>query len=67
MILDFHTHIFPENIAHRAVYGLEFTGRVVAYTDGTLEELRLSMKEAGRHPFRRTSHRHKAGAVPSYQ
>ena len=47
MILDFHTHIFPENIAHRAVYGLEFTGRVVAYTDGTLEELRLSMKEAG--------------------
>lgn len=47
MIIDFHTHIFPDNIAHRAVYNLEFTGRVVAYTDGTLEELRLSMKEAG--------------------
>ena len=37
MIIDFHTHIFPDNIAHRAVYNLEFTGRVVAYTDGTLE------------------------------
>ena len=47
MIIDFHTHIFPDKIAHKAVYGLEFTGRVVAYTDGTLEELRLSMKEAG--------------------
>ena len=47
MIIDFHTHIFPNTVAHRAVCNLEQVGRVVAYTDGTLEDLRHSMKEAG--------------------
>ena len=47
MIIDFHTHIFPNTVAHRAVCNLEQVGRVVAYTDGTLEDLKHSMKEAG--------------------
>ncbi len=47
MIIDFHAHIFPNTVAHRAVCNLEQVGRVVAYTDGTLEDLRHSMKEAG--------------------
>ena len=33
MIIDFHTHIFPDNIAHRAVYNLEFTGREMCIRD----------------------------------
>lgn len=47
MLIDFHTHIFPDKVAHRAVSNLEFIGRVAAYTDGTLEDLRRSMKESG--------------------
>lgn len=47
MLIDFHTHIFPNKVAHRAVCSLEQAGRVVAYADGTLEDLRYSMKEGG--------------------
>ena len=46
MIIDFHTHIFPDKIADRAVWKLERIGRVAAYTDGTLDDLRRSMKES---------------------
>ena len=47
MIVDFHAHIFPDKIAHRAVGNLEQVGRVAAFTDGTLSGLKSSMKEAG--------------------
>ena len=67
MIIDFHTHIFPNTVAHRAVCNLEQVGRVVAYTDGTLEDLQHSMKEAGRHPFGGASHRDEALPVPPHQ
>lgn len=47
MIIDFHTHIFPDKIAARTISHLEHVGHVAAYTDGTLEDLRRSMKESG--------------------
>lgn len=47
MIIDFHTHIFPDKIAERAMKKLESSADVHAYTDGTREGLSASMKEAG--------------------
>lgn len=47
MIIDFHTHIFPDKIATKTVGHLERVGHVVAYTDGTLGDLKRSMKESG--------------------
>lgn len=47
MIIDFHTHIFPDKIAGAAVSKLESSAGVKAYTDGTLEGLLTSMKKAG--------------------
>jgi hypothetical protein len=47
MIIDFHTHIFPDKIAVKTVNHLEYIGRIKAYADGTLEDLKRSMKEAG--------------------
>lgn len=47
MIIDFHAHVFPHQIASRTVHHLEQQGRVVSYADGTVEDLKLSMKEAG--------------------
>ncbi len=45
MIIDFHTHIFPDKIAKKTIEFLEAEGNVKAYTDGTLEGLIRSMKE----------------------
>lgn len=55
MLIDFHTHIFPDKIAERAIASLE--GNLLkhtkdeslskAYTRGTLKELKDSMKEQG--------------------
>lgn len=46
MIIDFHTHIFPDKIAHKTVHNLELVGNIHAYTDGTVTDLKRSMKEA---------------------
>lgn len=46
MIIDFHTHIFPDKIAPRTIAKLEKNSHTRAYTDGTLEGLKRSMKEA---------------------
>jgi len=46
--IDFHTHIFPDKIAKRAVAALaEESGDYVPRTDGTLKGLLASMDEAG--------------------
>lgn len=45
MLIDFHTHIFPDKIARKTIEILEEVGNVKAYTDGTLAGLRKSMKE----------------------
>lgn len=47
MIIDFHTHTFPERIAAAAVSKLSTAGRIPAHTDGTADALRASMARAG--------------------
>lgn len=55
MLIDFHTHAFPDKIAERAITALEsnlleFTGeasRSRANYRGTVKELKISMKENG--------------------
>ena len=47
MIIDFHTHIFPEKIAERTLGALSQASGITPYTDGTADGLRKSMSEAG--------------------
>ena len=47
MIIDFHTHTFPEQIARRAIAKLSNSAHIKNYSDGTLEGLKCSMKAAG--------------------
>lgn len=48
MIIDFHTHCFPEKIAAKAVDKLSFaSGGLKPHTDGTVAGLRQSMEEGG--------------------
>ncbi len=48
MIIDFHTHAFPDKIANRAVKGLSFaSGGLVPQTDGGLESLKDEMQKDG--------------------
>ena len=47
MIIDFHTHIFPDKIAHRTIEHLSQVGGIQPASDGTLEGLKNSMKETG--------------------
>lgn len=49
MVIDFHTHVFPDKIAQKTINILKEEGKldnVVAYTDGTLEGLKKSMADA---------------------
>lgn len=46
MIIDFHTHIFPDNIAKKTIQLLESGSNTKAFTDGTLNGLKKSMKES---------------------
>lgn len=47
MIIDFHTHTFPDKIAHGAIEKLKAASHTKAFTGGTDTELLLSMKECG--------------------
>lgn len=47
MIIDIHTHCFPDSVAQRAVPAMAKAAGVEAYTDGTLSGLKNSMKQAG--------------------
>ncbi len=47
MIVDFHTHIFPEKIAAKTIQKLEEKAGVKAFTDGREASLLNSMKKAG--------------------
>ena len=47
MIIDFHTHTFPDKIAPAAVAKLQETAGIPAWTDGTAAGLAASMKKAG--------------------
>lgn len=47
MIVDFHTHIFPDKIAARTIEKLERIGNAKAFTDGREQSLVTSMEKAG--------------------
>ena len=44
MIIDFHTHIFPEKIAGRTLDYLKEICQTEPYTDGTAKDLIRSQK-----------------------
>ena len=46
MIIDFHTHTFPNELAERAVGALAKSAKICNYLDGTTMDLRRSMKNA---------------------
>ena len=45
--IDFHTHIYPDRVARSTVTAVRQRSGIDAYTDGTLEGLKKSMKGAG--------------------
>lgn len=47
MIIDFHTHTFPDKIASRAIEKLSNEAHIVTFRDGTVSSLVSSSKEAG--------------------
>lgn len=47
MVIDFHTHVFPEKLVASAVKSLEEKSGVPAKTNGCIDGLLASMKEAG--------------------
>ena len=47
MVIDFHTHIFPDTIAERTIQFLEKQSGITAATDGTLNGLLQSMERTG--------------------
>lgn len=47
MVIDFHTHTFPDKIAPGAIANLEQKASVKAFTNGTVDGLLKSMEEAG--------------------
>ncbi|MCR5691940.1 MAG: amidohydrolase family protein [Eubacterium sp.] len=47
MIIDIHTHTFPDKIAKKALEKLAAASKVTPATLGTQEDLRRSMREAG--------------------
>lgn len=47
MVIDFHTHIFPDKIAARSIKHLENASGITAATDGTLQGLLTSMDKNG--------------------
>lgn len=46
-IIDFHTHAFPDKIAGKTIDMLSKKGGIPAHTDGTVEDLRQVLSEAG--------------------
>lgn len=47
MIIDFHTHIFPDKIAGKSIAALSKAAGITAATDGTLNGLLASMDRSG--------------------
>lgn len=47
MIIDFHTHTFPDHIAQRAISGMQSNTHAQAFSDGTVCKLVQSMENTG--------------------
>lgn len=46
MVIDFHTHVFPDKIAAPTITGLEERAKIKAAVNGTVQGLLTSMEEA---------------------
>lgn len=47
MIIDVHAHTFPDKIAAAAIDKLKHAGRIMPFSDGTVQGLKNSMQAAG--------------------
>lgn len=47
MIIDFHTHSFPDKIAEKAMKSLSAASHSMAFADGTVQGIINSMAEGG--------------------
>ena len=47
MVIDFHTHVFPDKIAKRTIDLLSEKGSMTPYSDGTVDGLIAKMEKAG--------------------
>ncbi len=47
MIIDFHTHIFPDKIAKKTIGLLSGKGGIPPFSDGTVNRLLIEMEKAG--------------------
>lgn len=47
MVIDFHTHTFPDKIAEKTIAYLSEKGNVQPFREGTLSSLKKSMKKSG--------------------
>ncbi|MDP4182187.1 MAG: amidohydrolase family protein [Bacillota bacterium] len=47
MIIDFHVHCFPDELAQRAVKSIAERANITPRADGTMNNIRASMKKAG--------------------
>lgn len=47
MVIDFHTHVFPDKIAEKTVESLKARASLPAFSDGTVSGLRASMERSG--------------------
>ena len=47
MIIDFHTHTFPDKIAGKAIHKLSGLSHTIPFSDGTVEGLRKNAQRAG--------------------
>ena len=47
MVIDFHTHTFPDHIAARAIASMQSMSHTEAFCDGTVSGLTRSMAHAG--------------------
>lgn len=47
MVIDFHTHVFPDHLAHSTIQALSREAHAKAFSDGTVAGLKASMARAG--------------------
>ncbi len=47
MVIDFHTHVFPDKIAENTISALSKTGGIPAHSNGKLGGLECSMEKSG--------------------
>ena len=47
MVIDFHTHTFPDAIAQRAITGMQQRSHAAAFGSGTVSGLKQAMEKAG--------------------